>query len=259
MLLNCGVGEDSWESLGLKEIQPVHLKGDQSWMFIGRTDVEAETPILWPPDVKSWLIWKDPGAEEDWRWEEKGTTEDKMVSLTQWKWIWVNSKSWWWTGSSGMLQSMGSEGVRHDWVTELNWRLPPTWRMVTICWLQPHRPQTGWSWKVKISPSYLTINISEGIPYPTNFTFKNSSRKTIRESRHFEQETPILFVWLLQRTFSALNSSVWFVWPDCVSDTVTWTMLTLIFLFSPPLLQRQSMNFYKHAHFPLSQEPGVGC
>ena len=52
MLLNCGVGEDSWESLG-KEIQPVHPKGDQSWVFIGRTDVEAETPILWPPDVKS--------------------------------------------------------------------------------------------------------------------------------------------------------------------------------------------------------------
>ena len=58
MLLNCGVGEDSWDSLDCKEIQPVHPKGDQSWVFIGRTDAEAETPILWPPDAKSWLILK---------------------------------------------------------------------------------------------------------------------------------------------------------------------------------------------------------
>ena len=67
MLLNCGVG-DSWETLDCKEIQPVHSKGDQSWVFIGRTDVEAETPILWPPDAKSWFIWKDPDAGKDWRW-----------------------------------------------------------------------------------------------------------------------------------------------------------------------------------------------
>ena len=60
------------------EIQPVHPEGDQSWVFIGRNDVEAETPILWPPDVKSWLIGKDPDAGKDWRWEEKGTTEDEM-------------------------------------------------------------------------------------------------------------------------------------------------------------------------------------
>ena len=71
MLLNCGVGEDSWESLGLQEIQPVHPKGDQSWGFIGRTDVEAETPILWPPAMKNWLIWKDPDAGKYW-WQEKG-------------------------------------------------------------------------------------------------------------------------------------------------------------------------------------------
>ena len=72
-------GEDSWESLGLKEIQPVHPKGDQSWVFIGRTDVEAETPVLWPPDAKNWLIWKDPDAGKDWRWVEKGMTEDEMI------------------------------------------------------------------------------------------------------------------------------------------------------------------------------------
>ena len=65
--------------LDCKEIQPVHPKGDQSWMFIGRTDVEAETPVFWPPDVKSRLIWKDPDAGKDWRQEEKGMTEDEMV------------------------------------------------------------------------------------------------------------------------------------------------------------------------------------
>ena len=65
--------------LDRKEMQPVHPKGDQSWVFIGRTDAEAETPILWPLDVKGWLIWKDPDAGKDWGQEEKGTTEDEMV------------------------------------------------------------------------------------------------------------------------------------------------------------------------------------
>ena len=79
MLLNRDVKEDSWDPLDCKEIQPVHPKGNQSWVFIGRTDVEAETPIVWPPDVKSWLIWKDPDAGKDWGQEEKGPTEDEMV------------------------------------------------------------------------------------------------------------------------------------------------------------------------------------
>ena len=65
--------------LGCKEIQPVHPKGDLSWVFIERTDVEAKTPKLWPPDAKNWLIWKDPDAGKDWRWEEKGMTEDEIV------------------------------------------------------------------------------------------------------------------------------------------------------------------------------------
>ena len=65
--------------LDCKEIQPVHRKGNQSWIFIGRTDAEVESPILWPPDAKNWLIWKDPDTGKDWRREEKGTTEDEMV------------------------------------------------------------------------------------------------------------------------------------------------------------------------------------
>ena len=70
--------------LDSREIQPVHPKGDQSWVFIGKTDAESETPILWPPDVKNWLIWKDPDAGKDWRWEEKGKTEDEMVAWHHW-------------------------------------------------------------------------------------------------------------------------------------------------------------------------------
>ena len=107
--------------LDCKEIQQVHPKGHQSWILIGRTDAEAEALILWLPDAKSWLIWKDPDARKDWRQEKKGMTEwdGWMASLTQWTWVWVNSKSWWWTGRAGVLQSMGSQRLGHDWATEL--------------------------------------------------------------------------------------------------------------------------------------------
>ena len=105
-----------------KEIQPVNPKGNQSWIFIGRTDAKVEAPNTLATDAKSWLIRKDRDAGKDWRWEEKGKTEDSwMVSLTQWTWVWVTSRSWWWTGKPSMLQSMGSQRVGHDWVTELNW------------------------------------------------------------------------------------------------------------------------------------------
>ena len=107
--------------LDCKEIQPVHPKGNQSWIFIGRADAESETPILWPSDAKNWLIWKDSDAEKDWRQEEKGMTgwDGWMASLTQW--VWVNSGSWWWTGRPGVLQFKGSQRVGHNWGTELNW------------------------------------------------------------------------------------------------------------------------------------------
>ena len=111
------VFEKTLEShLDCKEIQPVHPKGDQSWVFIGRTDIEAETPIFWPPNGKSWLIWKDPDVGKDWRQEEKEMTEDEMVG-----WHHLNSGSWWWTGRPGVLQFMESQRVRHDWATELYW------------------------------------------------------------------------------------------------------------------------------------------
>ena len=114
--------EKTLESLlDCKEIQPVHPKGDQSWIFIGRTDAEAETPILCPPDGKNWLTGKDPDAEKDWRWKDDIGWGGWMASLTLWTWVWVHSGSWWWTGKPGVLQSMGSQRVGHNWATELNW------------------------------------------------------------------------------------------------------------------------------------------
>ena len=139
MLLNCGVGEESQSLLDCKEIEPVHPKGDQSWVFIGGTDVEAETPILWPPDAKNWLIGKDPDAGKDWRWEEKETTEDEMDG-----WHhrpdgheWVSSGRRWWTGKPGVLQSMGSQRVRHNWATELSWN--SSLKYIILLWIvNPH-------------------------------------------------------------------------------------------------------------------------
>ena len=78
MLSNCDNGEDSWDPLDSKEIKPVNPKGNQSWILIGRTDAEAEAAIIWPPNVKSWLIGKDPDAGKYWGQEEKGVTEDEM-------------------------------------------------------------------------------------------------------------------------------------------------------------------------------------
>ena len=124
MLLNCGVGEDSWESLGLPGDQTSQSKGNQCWIFIGRTDAEAETPILWPHDEKkNWLIWKDPDAGKDWRWE-KEMTEDEVVGWhhqLDGTWVWASSGSWWWTGKPGVLQSMGLQTVGHNWATELKY------------------------------------------------------------------------------------------------------------------------------------------
>ena len=109
--------------LDCKEIQPVHPKGNQSWVFIRRTDVQAETPVLLSPDAKNWLIGNDPVGWE--RCKVGGEGDDRgwdgwLASPTQWTWVSVNSGSWWWTGRSGVLQSMGSQRVGHYWATELN-------------------------------------------------------------------------------------------------------------------------------------------
>ena len=99
------------------------LKENQSWIFIGRTDAEAETPIVCylmqriDSFDKALMLGKIEGRR---RWGDRGW-DGWMASLTRWAWVWVNSGSWWWTGRRGLLQSMGSQKVGHDWVTELNW------------------------------------------------------------------------------------------------------------------------------------------
>ena len=108
--------------LDCKKIKAVNPKGNQSWIFIGRTDAEAEAPTLWPPEVnnrfieKTLMLGKTEGrrrrGSQRMRWLD-GITD----SMT---WVWANSRSWWWTGRPGMLQSIGLQRVRHNWVTELN-------------------------------------------------------------------------------------------------------------------------------------------
>ena len=122
MLLNCGVGEDSWESLGLQGDPTSPSWRDQSWVIIGRTYVEAETPIPWPPDVKNWLIWKDPDAGKDWRQEEKGTIEDEMAGWHHW----LDGRESGWTlgvgDGQGGLVCCDSWGRKESDMTErLNW------------------------------------------------------------------------------------------------------------------------------------------
>ena len=129
------VFEKTLESpLDHKEIQLVHPKGDQSWVFIGRTDVEAETPILWPPDVKSWLIWKDPDAGKDWGLEEKGMTEDEMVGWHHW----LDGCGLGWTpgvgDGQGGLACCGSWGRKElDTTERLNWD-----ELTTCCFLKKY-------------------------------------------------------------------------------------------------------------------------
>ena len=115
--------------LDCKEIKSVHPKGNQSWIFIGRTDAEAETPILWPPDLKNWLIGKDPGC---WEGLKAGGEADDigwdgwMASPTQWTWVWTSAGSWWWTWEPGVLQSM--DGRESDTTEQLN-RTELSWVM----------------------------------------------------------------------------------------------------------------------------------
>ena len=141
-VLNCGVGEDSWESLDYKEIQPVHSKGNQSWVFTGRTDAEAETPILWSPDAKNWLIWNDPDAGKiEGRRRRERQRMRWLASPTRWTWVWANSGSWWWTGKPGVLQSMGSQRVGHDWVNN----------SVSVCYL------LGFWMRLEIGKEYIGL------------------------------------------------------------------------------------------------------
>ena len=136
--------EKTLESLlDCKEIQPVHPKGNQSSVFIGRTDVEAETPVFWPADVKSWLIWKDPDAGKDLRWEEKGTTEDEMIEWHHW----LYGHGFGWTpgvgDAQGGLACCGSWGHKVlDMTERLNWtelHIYQEFLIRVIVWQKPLR------------------------------------------------------------------------------------------------------------------------
>ena len=127
--------------LDYKEIKPVHPKGNQSWIFIGRTDAEAETPILWPPDEKNWLIRKDPEAGKVEAWEEGDDRgwDGWLTSLTQWSWVWASSQGWWWTGKPSVLQFMGLQKVRRL----SNWTEYPDLYFT-------HRSESFLSWNISI-------------------------------------------------------------------------------------------------------------
>ena len=136
--------------LDCKEVQPVHRRGNQSWIFIGRTDVEAETKyfvhLMWRIDSfeKTLMLGKIEGGRR--RGQQK--MRCWMASPTQWTWVWVNSGSWSWTGSPGMLQSMGFQRVGHNWVIELNWQ----------CLIDPHI-------NISFDPAILLFEIyTEDIP-----------------------------------------------------------------------------------------------
>ena len=158
-----------------KEIQPVHPKGNKSWILFRRT--EAEAPVLWPPDVKNWLIGKDIDVGKDWRQEENGMTEDEMVGWTWWTWVCINSRSWWWTGKPGMLQSMGPQRIRHDWTNELNWdkkkvglalsdRLLMTLTSIYECiYMYKYHISPLVSWYTKINTDFLKLTLKLVIDY----------------------------------------------------------------------------------------------
>ena len=169
MLLDCGVGEDSRVPWTARR-STVHPKGDQSWVFIGRTDVETETAILWPPEVKSWLIWKDPDAGKDWGQEEKGTTEDEMVGWHHWldghEFVWIPGVGY----GQGGLACCDSWGCKKSDTTErLNWtEVKQNWKKMK----SPSRVRhfaTPWtiSYHTPLSMEFYSQEYSSGLPLPS--------------------------------------------------------------------------------------------
>ena len=157
--------------LDSREIQPVHPKGNQSWIFIGRTDAEAETPILWPP------VWRTDSFEKTLmlrriesgrrRWRQR--MRWLAASPTQWMWVCVNSRSWWWTGKPRVLRLMGLQRVGHNWVTELN--------LITLrqVWCSCHRIQL----LARIPYGSVVVLVFWGeYPKGISFLFKKGKRKS---------------------------------------------------------------------------------
>ena len=143
MLLSCGVGED----LDCKEIQPVHSEGDQPWDFFVRNEAKAETPVLWPPHAKSWLIGKDSVAGRDWGQKEKGTTEDEMAGWHHWH----DGRESGWTpgvgdGQGGLVRCNSWGRKESDMTEQLNWPLPHLVFFPMLLWSLPHTSQMSYHW-----------------------------------------------------------------------------------------------------------------
>ena len=135
MLSNFGAGEDFESPLASKKIEPVNSKGDQPWIFIERSGAEADSPILWPPDAKSWIIWKYPDAGKDWGQEEKGMTEwdGWMASLTQWTWVWATPGG---SEGQGILACCSPWGHKEsDRTEQMNWTETLDYRSVLSSWI----------------------------------------------------------------------------------------------------------------------------
>ena len=198
--------------LDSKEIQSVHPTGDQSWIFIGRTDTEAKTSILWPPDAKNWLTGKDPDAgkieggrrrgQQRMRWLD-GITDSKDVSLSK-------LREWWWTGRPGVLQSMGLQRVRHNWATKHYTRKNclVTWSCLTL-W--PHGLPCARLLCPPLSPGicsnscplscwcYLTISSSS---IPIAFCFSLSQKQGLFQwVGSFHQAAKVLELQLQHQSF----------------------------------------------------------
>ena len=149
MLLNCGVREDD-----CKEIQPVHPKGNQSWIFIGRTDAKAETPILWLPDVKNWLTGKDPDAGNNWSQEEKGMPEDEMVGWHHW----LNGHGFGWTPEVG--DGWGGLVCCSPWGhKELDMTERINWTELNLSKLKSYDVFISWFWMTNTWEFLIKVNI----------------------------------------------------------------------------------------------------
>ena len=173
--------------LDCKEIQPVHSEGNQSWVFIGRTDVEAEIPILWPPGVKSWLIWKDSDAGRDWGQEEKGTTQDEMVGWHHW----LNGYEFGWT--PGVGDGQGGLVCCGSWGPTSRIRLSH-WTELMSSWVKEIRIHTKHTdRRVNVKTNLLkiwSIKYSKGI-----YTGINPKRLNGCRGKYQTQDNGSLFRW----------------------------------------------------------------